>query len=112
MLPPPYGMERAIPIQKRNMDLSQDSALQERVGPGGAAGRFPGKPDGVAPVADRRGQPRLSGRPDGRTSDRRHEPRFPMTGSLRVGWVGADHQMRYVMSRGRDISEEGLGVWM
>ena len=65
-------------------------------------------------MPDRRRKPRVSEAQDGltpATSDRRHEPRFPMTGSLRVGWVGPDHQMRYETVRGHNISEGGLGVW-
>src|SRR5689334_14682659 len=97
------------------MDLSQDSVPPESVPPPVAAGvpapmepaAFFAPPDGLAPVEDRRRQPRISEKPD-----RRREARFPLTGSPRVSWVGVDHQMRHVNARGRDISEEGLGVWM
>jgi hypothetical protein len=103
------------------MELSQESVRDEEVHPAGTdrvavteAHRFSAITEGVEPVPDRRRKPRLSDTPDGltpATSDRRHEPRFPMTASLQVGWVGPDHQMRYGTVRGRNISEGGLGVW-
>jgi hypothetical protein len=104
------------------MELSQDSIPQESMPPTGTdcavkseAHRF-AVTEGLVPVQDRRS--RALGKSDGVAledrrvaPDRRHEPRFPMSGSVRVGWVGPDHQMRYLTARGRDISEEGLGLW-
>jgi hypothetical protein len=87
------------------MDLSQDSVRQDEVCPAGAA-----------PTAATPSGPRFLTNSGSETKvappDRRREPRFPMAGSVRVGWVGGDHQMRYVSARGIDISEAGLGVWI
>jgi hypothetical protein len=86
------------------MELSQDSVATDEVCASGAA-------TATAAASSTSRFPESSASQISETRlDHRREPRFPLTGSVRVGWVGGDHQMRYVRARGIDISEEGLGV--
>ena len=68
------------------MDSSQESTVLDRVSAGQAAGF-------------------------GRV-ELRQAPRFPMSASVRVGWVDTCRQMVYVTAQGVDLSETGLAVRM
>ena len=43
-------------------------------------------------------------------AEARREPRFPMTASVRVGWVDSQRQMKYMTGQGLNISERGLAA--
>src|SRR5437879_4026047 len=40
----------------------------------------------------------------------RKAARYPMAGTVRIGWVDEQRQMTYVTARGLDISETGLAA--